>query len=92
MSFYRNLPDDRPKTWFEEFHAEVVSDHRQLLQCRAEREERGDWSFEHAVQRTREFYVERFTGYQRVGSITLGERDQLLALVEALGRDDFAGE
>lgn len=89
MSFYRNLPDDRPKTWFEEFHAEVVSDHKQLLQCRAERADRGDWSFEHAVKRTREFYQERFTGYQRVGSITLAERDVLLALVAALGSDAF---
>lgn len=89
MSFYRTLPDDRPKTWFEEFSAEVKSDHRQLLQCRDERAGRGDWSFDHAVKRTREFYEERFTGYQRVGSITLEQRDQLLALVEALGTDGF---
>lgn len=92
MSFYRNLPDDRPKTWFEEFHAEVVSDHKQLLQCQADRAGRvglGAWSFEHAVKRTREFYIERFTGYQRVGSITLAERDTLLALVANLGGDGF---
>lgn len=92
MSFYRTLPDDRPKTWFEEFYAEVVSDHQQLLQCRAAREARGDWSFEHAVKRTREFYVERFTGYQRVGSITVEERDTLLALVAALGSDAFVAD
>ena len=89
MIFYRTLPDHRPKTWYQEFRAEVVSDHEQLVHCRAEREARGDWSFDHAVQRTREFYVERFTGYQRVGSITLAERDDLLALVEALGTDAF---
>jgi len=90
VSFYRNLPDDRPKTWFEEFHAEVVSDHKQLLQCRADRAGRGDWSFEHAVKRTREFYQERFIGYERVGSISLQERDTLLALVDALGSDVFS--
>lgn len=92
MSFYRTLPDDRPKTWFEEFRAEVVSDHQQLLQCRAEREARGDWSFEHAVKRTQEFYVERFTGYQRVGSISLEELNALQGLVEALGSDTFSVE
>lgn len=92
MSFYRTLPDDRPKTWFEEFRAEVVSDHKQLLQCRAEREARGDWSFEHAVKRTQEFYVERFTGYQRVGSISLEELNALRGLVEALGSDTFSVE
>ena len=95
MSFYRNLPDDRPRTWFQEFRAEVVSDHKQLLHCRTERAGRagrGDWSFEHAVKRTREFYRERFTGYQRVGSITLGQRDDLLALVDALGTDAFGTE
>ncbi|MCR4378474.1 MAG: hypothetical protein NUV50_10345 [Rhodospirillales bacterium] len=92
MSFYRTLPDDRPKTWFEEFRAEVVSDHQQLLQCRAEREARGDWSFEHAVKRTQEFYVERFTGYHRVGSISLEELNALQGLVEALGSDTFIVE
>lgn len=89
MSFYRNLPNDRPKTWFEEFSAEIVSDHRQLLACRAEREGRGDWSFEHAVKRTQEFYRERFTGYQRVGSISEDQLAQLLPLVEALGTENF---
>lgn len=92
MSFYRTLPDDRPKTWFQEFRAEVVSDHKQLLHCRAEREARGDWSFEHAVKRTREFYMDRITGYQRVGSISIEERDTLLALVDALGSDAFVSE
>lgn len=92
MSFYRTLPDDRPKTWYEEFRTEVVSDHKQLLRCKAEREGRGDWSFDHAVKRTRQFYVERFTGYQRVGSITLAERDDLLALVNALGGDGFPAD
>ena len=92
MSFYRNLPDDRPKTWFEEFRAEVISDHKQLLQCRVDRAGRGDWSFDHAVKRTQEFYVERITGYQRVGSISLAERDALLALVEALGSTAFVAD
>lgn len=89
MTFYRTLPDDRPKTWYQEFRAEVVSDHKQLLRCRAERAGRGDWSFEHACKRTRQFYVERFTGYQRVGAITTAECDDLLALVEALGTEAF---
>ena len=89
MSFYRTLPDDRPKTWFEEFYAEVTSDHRQLLACRDDRANRGDWSFDHAIKRTREFYVERFTGYQRVGSITMAELERLLPLVAALGSQDL---
>lgn len=89
MSFYRALPDDRPKTWFEEFSAEVRSDHKQLLECRQVRAGRGDWSFDHALKRTREFYVERFTGYQRVGSISLDELQKLLALVDAMGTERF---
>lgn len=89
MSFYRTLPDDRPRTWFEEFKAEVASDHKQLIACRAARQGRGDWSFDHAVERTRAFYAERFTGYQRVGSITEGELAALMALVEALGTEGF---
>ncbi|HEY9163408.1 MAG TPA: hypothetical protein VIN57_02270 [Magnetovibrio sp.] len=92
MSFYRTLPDDRPQTWYAEFHAEVVSDHKQLLQCRADRAGRSDWSFDHAVKRTQEFYRERFTGYQRVGSISLAECDALLALVEALGSEQFVAD
>jgi hypothetical protein len=92
LSFYRTLPDDRPQTWFEEFRSEVVTENKQLLQCRADREARGNWSFEHAVKRTQEFYRERFTGYQKVGSITLKERDALLALVEVLGSGAFPAE
>ena len=87
MSFYKNLPSDRPQTWFDEFRAEVVSDHRELLACRALRE--GNWSFDHAVKRTRQFYQERLNGYQGVGSISAGERDGLLALVEHLGTPEF---
>ena len=56
---------------------------------RDERAKRCDWSFDHAVKRTREFYRERFTGYQRVGSITAIELDRLLPLVAARGTPDF---
>lgn len=69
--------------------SEVASDHRQLLACREDRRGRNDWSFEHAVKRTQSFYDERFNGYHKVGSITRQELDTLLALVEALGRNDF---
>lgn len=89
MSFYRSLPNDRPKTWFEEFRAEVVSDQRQLLERRDKRETHSDWSFDHAVRRTQEFYRERFTGYHKVGSISQGELDQLMGMVEALGTKEF---
>lgn len=89
MSFNRSLPSDRPQTWFEEFRAEVISDHRQLLACRAERKAKGNWSFEHAVKRTREFYQDRLGGYQGAGSITTEQRDALLALVDRLGEPDF---
>jgi len=83
------LPDDRPKTWFEEFRAEVVSDHRQLLACRGARKDRGDWSFDHALKRTQGFYQDRLNGYHKVGSITDEELKSLLALVLAMGTHDF---
>lgn len=92
MSFYRNLPDDRPRTWFEEFRAEVFSDHRQLVERQSHQAARtgaAPWSFETAIARTRAFYVERFTGYQRVGSINETELETLLDLVEQLGTTDF---
>ena len=82
-------PDDRPKTWFEEFRAEVTSDHRQLLSCRAAREGRSDWSFDHAVKRTKDFYEQRLNGYHKVGSISVEELQTLLALVRDLGMPDF---
>lgn len=82
-------PNDRPKTWFEEFSAEVKSDHHQLLECREKRQKNGDWSFEHALKRTQAFYRERFTGYCKVGSISQNQLDQLMPLVEALGSADF---
>ena len=89
MSFYRSLPNDRPKTWFEEFRAEVVSDHRQLIACRAARQDRGDWSFDHAVKRTKAFYEERLNGYHKVDSISSAQLAELLALVAAMGTADF---
>jgi len=92
MGFYRDLPNDRPRTWFEEFRAEVVSDHRQLTERRDRQSQNPSaqtWSFDNALKRTREFYYERFTGYQRVGSISEGELGQLLSMVDALGTPDF---
>ncbi|MEG3619187.1 hypothetical protein V5T82_12035 [Magnetovibrio sp. PR-2] len=89
MSFYKSLPNDRPQTWFDEFRAEVISDHRQLLACREERADKSNWSFGHAVKRTQEFYQDRLNGYQGVGSITAEQRDGLLALVDSLGTPEF---
>jgi len=83
------LPDHRPKTWFEEFRAEVISDHRQLLACRAARKDRGDWSFDHALKRTKAFYEERLNGYHKVDSISAEQLKSLLALVDAMGLPDF---
>jgi len=83
------LPDDRPKTWFEEFRAEVISDHRQLLACRTARKDRGDWSFDHALKRTKAFYEERLNGYHKVDSISAAQLKSLLALVDAMGLPDF---
>jgi len=91
MRFYRSLPNDRPDTWFEEFRAEVISDHRQLLACRDERQGRSKWSFDHAVKRTQGFYEDRLNGYHKVGSISARELETLLALVFALGSADFPG-
>jgi len=87
--FYQSLPNDRAESWFEEFSAEVVSDHRQLLACRDAREGRSGWSFDHAVKRTREFYQERLNGYHSVGSITQDQLEHLLTMVDALGTPDF---
>lgn len=87
--FYRSLANDRAQSWFEEFSAEVVSDHRQLLACRDARQGRGDWSFDHAVKRTRKFYQERLNGYHSVDSITGEQLDHLLTMVDALGSTEF---
>lgn len=89
MSFYRSLPDDRPKTWYEEFRAEILSDHRQLLACREARASRGDWSFDQARRRTQNFYRERLNGYHSVGSIDSEQLLVLLGLVDKLGAEDF---
>jgi len=83
------VPDDRPKTWFDEFRAEVISDHRQLLACRAARKDRGDWSFDHARKRTQRFYEERLNGYHKVSSISAEQLQSLLTLVAAMGTTDF---
>ncbi len=80
---------DPAQNWFEEFRAEVISDHRQLLACREDRKSKNNWSFEHALKRTQQFYDERFKGYHKVGSISAKELEQLLALVERLGQEDF---
>ncbi|MCW8916890.1 MAG: hypothetical protein OQK24_13695 [Magnetovibrio sp.] len=81
--------NDRAQNWFEEFRAEVISDHRQLLACREQRKAKNNWSFEHALKRTQDFYDERFKGYHKVGSINANELKQLLDLVERLGQENF---
>ena len=83
--------------WFDEFRREIASDHRELCDARARRARRARrsgtsaWSFDHALERTRAFYTERFTGYARCGSITPEDLKLLLHMVETLGTDDFSG-
>lgn len=87
--FYRSLPNDRPGTWFEEFRAELISDHRQLLARRDAGKGRDNWSFDQARKRTQDFYRERFSGYHKAASISQSELQHLLGMVEALGTPDF---
>jgi hypothetical protein len=72
------------KRWIEEFRNEIAADRKALADARAQRAG-GPWSYEGAVARTRRFYQERITGFHVCNSITDGERDELLALVAALG-------
>lgn len=75
-------------TWFDEFRGEIIHDHRQILEAR-QRRQGGPWVFERSVEAVRDFYRERITGFASCGSVSAGERDSLLRLVETLGRDDF---
>ena len=76
-------------TWVKEFAAEMAHDHRELLDCRKARKDRGDWNFDHAVLRTQEFYRARIDGYHTCMSITDAERDYLHGLIDALGSERF---
>lgn len=69
--------------WFHEFKAEIERDARELLAARDARPP-GSWSYKEAAVRTRDFYLERITGYATCLSITEAERDELLALIERL--------
>ena len=77
-------------SWFDEFRGEIIHDHRQILEAR-QRRAGGPWVFERAAAAVRVFYQERISGYASCGSVTTEERDSLLRLVDALGRDDFPG-
>lgn len=76
------------KRWVEEFRAEIVSDHRQIIDARARRAG-GPWCFDHALERTRRFYRDRIGGFAACLSVTETEREELLRLVERLGTAAF---
>lgn len=69
--------------WFHEFKAEIERDARELLAARDARPPER-WSYDEACARTRNFYVERITGYATCLSITEAERDELLVLIGGL--------
>ncbi|MCW9003300.1 MAG: hypothetical protein OQJ87_11355 [Rhodospirillales bacterium] len=75
--------------WFAEFSAEITHDHRELLQCRESKSRTSEWSFDVAVEKTRDFYRERFNGFARCNSIDLAELKSLLRMVETLGTPKF---
>lgn len=72
------------REWIEEFKNEIVADARSLADARQQRAG-GPWSYEGALERTKQFYRERITGFCVCRSITESERDELLVMVEALG-------
>ncbi|MDA8229829.1 MAG: hypothetical protein M0006_00660 [Magnetospirillum sp.] len=72
--------------WVEEFRNEIIADIRALDDARRQRAG-GPWSYEEALERTKDFYRQRITGFCTCHSISERERDQLLAVVE-----DMAGE
>jgi hypothetical protein len=75
-------------SWFNEFREEIAHDHRQIVDARARREG-GPWVFDRAADAVRRFYRDRISGFAACGSLSSAERDDLLGLVEVLGRDDF---
>ncbi|MBL6931447.1 MAG: hypothetical protein ISR45_00765 [Rhodospirillales bacterium] len=77
--------------WFNEFKGEITTDHREILERARRPNHNGEWSFNHAVARTRQFYTERFTGYARCNSITLDELKVLLKMIETFATDAFPG-
>lgn len=75
--------------WFNEFKGEITTDHRQILERAKRPNTNGHWSFDRAVERTKSFYHERFTGYARCNSITQTELNVLIRMVETFGTDKF---
>ncbi len=75
-------------TWFDEFRGEIIDDHRQIVEERRRRDG-GPWDFERACESVRRFYRDRISGFAACGSLGDAERDTLLRLIDALGRDDF---
>jgi hypothetical protein len=73
--------------WYHEFKAEIERDARELLSAKEQRAGVSPWSYEEAVAKTRLFYLERITGYATCLSITIAERDELLALMGKLWGD-----
>lgn len=70
--------------WFLEFKAEIERDARELLAAKTQRAGASPWSYDQAAASTRQYYLERITGYATCLSITLPERDELLALIAGL--------
>ena len=70
--------------WITEFAEEIADDDRALKDARSQRAN-NSWSYDVAVERTRQFYRDRITGYCNCGSVTIAEQDRLLQMVEALG-------
>ncbi len=77
--------------WFDEFKGEISTDHREIMERGKRSGKNGAWSFDHAAERTRRFYRERFTGYARCASITNDELQILLKMVETFATDEFPG-
>jgi hypothetical protein len=75
--------------WFNEFKGEITTEHREIMERAIQPNRNGNWNFQHAVKRTRQFYIERFTGYARCDSITTDELNQLLQLVEVFATDAY---
>lgn len=78
--------------WFNEFKGEITNEHREILERASRPNTNGNWSFEHAVEKTRQFYIERFNGYARCSSITEEERKVLMKMVESFATDEFPGQ
>lgn len=72
-------------SWLKEFKAEIEDDRRMLADVK-HRRAGSQWSHTKALERTQAFYRQRISSFAECGTITVKQKDQLLAMVDGMGR------